>query len=100
MRRLSRSNTLFTKKIKPDSKISLFKDKKTEENNNENNFNNINNVNRIITLNDNIDIINNKNNNNIPKKQSSDKSNLISINYISEYRLQKKRKEHELEQEI
>ena len=99
MRRLSRSNTLFTKKIKPDSKISLFKNKKTEENNNENNFNN-NNVNRIITLNDNIDVINNKNNNNIPKKQSSDKSNLISINYISEYRLQKKRKEHELEQEI
>ena len=102
MRKLSRSNTLSLQDIKWESKLSLLNSKKTEKTDNDiypnNNDDNNNDIKRIITSNINFDVNNIKNN--IPKKLASDKTNLMTINYISEYRLQKKKKEQELEHEI
>ena len=97
MRKLSRSKTLLVKNSKEISEQPLINNNENEENNEYNINDNINN--KPLISNDYKDEIKNKEKT-IPKKLASDKTNLISINYISEYRLEKKRKEHELEQEI
>ena len=97
MRKLSRSNTLLLQEIKWDSKLSLLNNKKAEKND-ETNSNNNYDIKRFMTSNVNFDI--NNSNKNIPKKLASDKTNLMAINYMSEFRLQKKKKEQELEHEI
>ena len=78
MRKISRSNTLSFQKMKGILNNTLVNNNKNEYNK-ESNINDFN------------DEIKNKEHS-MPKKLSSDESNLISINYISEYRLQKKRK--------
>ena len=86
MRKISRSNTLSFQKMKGILNNTLVNNNKNEYNK-ESNINDFN------------DEIKNKEHS-MPKKLSSDESNLISINYISEYRLQKKKKEHEMDIEI
>ena len=97
MRKISRSNTLVVQKIKIFSSISVNKNNDKKDNVFKSNINN----NQFIVSNliKNDDIDNNKDDT-IPKKLSSDKTNLISVNYITEYKLLKKKKEHELELEI
>ena len=95
MRRVSRSNTLFIQKRKGISNIQLFNNNKNEDNKEYNNNDNINNK----STGGNKEEIKHKEKK-IPKKLSSDESNLVSINYLSENRLQKKRRENELELEI
>ena len=88
MRKISRSNTLVVQKIKIFSSISVNKNNDKKDNVFKSNINN----NQFIVSNliKNDDIDNNKDDT-IPKKLSSDKTNLISVNYITEYKLLKKK---------
>jgi len=84
-KRLSRSNTLFNTKLKGLSKVNNKNIQ--EEAENKSNDLSVKNETQI-------------KNEVVHKKQHSDDNNLININYISEVRLQKKKKEEELEIEI
>lgn len=84
-KRLSRSNTLFNNNLKGLSKA-----------NNKNILEEIDNKSNDLSVKNEAHIKNEV----IHKKQHSDDSNLININYISENRLIKKKKEEELEIEI
>ena len=99
MRKFLRSNTLFSHKIEGFSKITGLS---TNNNNNKNQGSN-NKENSLLKRNSIKLIVKNKNNdnknNNIIKKHSSD-SNLVSVNYISDYKLQKKKRDEELQIEI
>ena len=77
MRRIARSNTIFGQKLEGFPKLQLIINKSKEEHNKDDYINYI-----------------------IPKKLASDKSNLISIDYISENKLLKKKREQELDLEI
>ena len=77
MRRITRSNTIFNQKLQGFPKLEVIINKSKEEQNKDDYLNYI-----------------------IPKKLSSDKSNLISIDYISENKILKKKREQELDLEV
>ena len=98
-RRFSRSSTLmanakaFTRKSLLN--INIDNNNNIEEKNNEDSEEENNNMSS-----GQIPYINVDKENNVPKKNASDESSMVSIDYKSEYRLLKKKKDHKMDLEI
>ena len=99
MRKFCKSNTLLTN-AKIFTRNSLLKINNNDNNTEEKKIEEFSESGSKLMSSGELPHVNKEKEDNIPKKLSSDKSSLISINYISEFRLLKKKREHEFDLEI